>query len=368
MAGESALLVVGARGIQGHEGGVEKFAEEFVQRLARERPVHVLCLTAPSQPIHENIVVHTVPKMKFGKTDKALYFLYAMALHLRHRYPTVMILGVNFAMLVPMLKAVVWNRPRVFVRSGSIDYTLAKWGRFARSFIRASESMMRIADGSIAVAPSIQKHLAAIEIDSMLIRNGLDMSAEPTPIAQRVPGSVVAIGRLTHQKNYPLLIEASDHLRGSDAHFTIVGGADLSGEADILRQMVAERAQGQVTLAGALPRPKVFDVLARSMLYVNCSHHEGMSNSVLEAIQQGTPLILSDIEANRDLQLAEHHYFDGNSSEALAARIKEALASPERFVVDRARFDNWDVVTERCVHFMQLRRPPSVPVGNGRRA
>jgi len=354
VAPKSPILIVGARGIQGHEGGVEKFAEEFVQRLARDRPVHVLCLTAPAGPVHENIVVHTVPKMKFGKTDKLLYFVYAMALQARHRFPTVMILGVNFAMLVPMLKTIVWARPRVFVRSGSVDYTLAKWGRFARAFIRASESMMRIADGSIAVAPSIQKHLSGVGIRSTLIRNGLETSGDTVPLASRKDGKVVAIGRLTHQKNYRCLIAAAGHLGDSEAHITIVGGPDLSGEAEALRGMIAAGPQARVTLAGMLPRPEVMEVLSHAMLYVNCSHHEGMSNAVLEAIQQGTPLILSDIEANRDLQLAEHHYFDETSAEALAGKIREALAMPDRFVVDRSRFDNWDVITQRFAASMRL--------------
>jgi glycosyltransferase involved in cell wall biosynthesis len=103
-----------------------------------------------------------------------------------------------------------------------------------------------------------------------------------------------------------------------------------------------------------MARDRVFDRLAAASLFVNCSLHEGMSNSVLEAVQQGTPVLLSDIEANRDLDLPESFYFDPRSPAELAARIESALKARTDFLVDRDRFDNWDQVVATYRRHMNL--------------
>jgi len=79
-----------------------------------------------------------------------------------------------------------------------------------------------------------------------------------------------------------------------------------------------------------------------------------MSNAVLEAIQQGSPIILSDIEANRDLDLPDAQYFDPRSPSDLSARIEQALAVPSDFVVARERFEDWDEVIDRYRGLMAI--------------
>jgi glycosyltransferase involved in cell wall biosynthesis len=87
-----------------------------------------------------------------------------------------------------------------------------------------------------------------------------------------------------------------------------------------------------------------------------------MSNAVLEAIQQGSPIVLSDIEANRDLGLPDALYFDPRSPSNLAARIEQALAAPSDFVVARERFEDWDEVIDRYRRLMAL--PRESPFGH----
>jgi glycosyltransferase involved in cell wall biosynthesis len=65
---------------------------------------------------------------------------------------------------------------------------------------------------------------------------------------------------------------------------------------------------------------------------------------VLEAIQHGLPLVLSDIEANRDLGLDGHIYFPAQNPQALAESIASACRSPHRFTVPANRFQVWDEV------------------------
>lgn len=354
MDGRASILVIGARGICGFEGGVEKFAEEFVRRVARRCRTTVLCLSAQKPDGADDVELILAPRSNFMHTDKIFYYMTAAWICLTRRFDHVMLLGINSAMLLLVLRLTFWRRAQVVVRSGSIDYILDKWGFVSKLYFRLAERLLRFADLVVAVAPSIQRHLVGRGIRSVLIRNGLTFGSEPRPVADREPRHVVAVGRVTAQKNYRQLVEAARLLRDRDISVTIIGGADLSGEDADLKALVNRGAIANVTFAGAMARDRVFDRLAAASLFVNCSLHEGMSNSVLEAVQQGTPVLLSDIEANRDLDLPESFYFDPRSPAELAARIESALKARTDFLVDRDRFDDWDQVVATYRRHMNL--------------
>ena len=63
-----SILVVGARGIGGSEGGVEKFAEEFVRRVARDCRVTVLCLAARKPDDVDEVELIVTPRSNFMST------------------------------------------------------------------------------------------------------------------------------------------------------------------------------------------------------------------------------------------------------------------------------------------------------------
>jgi len=348
------VLIVGARGIGGNEGGVEKFAEEFVRRIARSCQVTLLSLPGSMAANIGDVELLTTRRSRFMRTDKLFYYSVAARICLTRRFSHVILLGLNSAMLLLPLRLLFWRSVNVVVRSGSVDYVLDKWGLVSKFYFKRAEGLLRFADLVVAVAPSIQRHLARRGILSVVIPNGLSRSAIPRPVAGRERGHVVAVGRVTAQKNYRLLIEAAPLLRDHGVRISIIGGADLSDEGTRLRLLVEQRRCDNVTFAGVLDRTLVLERLATASLYVNCSVHEGMSNSVLEAIQQGTPVLLSDIEANRDLGLPEAFYFDPKSPTDLAKRIESALAHPSDFVVDPERFRSWDEVVEKYRHYMNL--------------
>lgn len=348
------VLIIGARGIGGNEGGVEKFAEEFVRRIARTCRVTLLSLPGPMPANVGEVELLTTRRSRFMRTDKLFYYLVAARVCLTRRFSHVILLGLNSAMLLLPLRLLFWRSVNVVVRSGSVDYVLDKWGFISKLYFKQAEGLLRFADLVVAVAPSIQRHLAGRGILSVVIPNGLSRSAVPRPVANRERQHVVAVGRVTAQKNYRLLIEAAQLLRDRGVSISIIGGADLSGEAVRLRFLLEQSGCGNVTFTGVLDRALVLERLATAALYVNCSVHEGMSNSVLEAIQQGTPILLSDIEANRDLGLPEALYFDPKSPPDLASKIESALAHPTDFVVDPERFRSWDEVVEKYRYHMDL--------------
>ncbi|ANL30138.1 glycosyltransferase family 1 protein (plasmid) [Rhizobium phaseoli] len=338
MASKKKMLVVGARGIAGHEGGVEKFAEEFCKRASQIIDVEATCLKHDDRA-HSSVRVHVTGTFGFGKTDKILYYMKAAWLCLTGRYDYIFLLGINSAALGLIARLNPRRRPQIAVRSGSIDYHLPKWGRLAKLYFRFSETTMRFADHVIAVSPSIQRHLGRKAIAATLVRNGITKDKVEFE-TQRI--GALAVGRITSQKNYSVLVEAASVLGSTPV--TIVGGPDKTNEFDVLSSDIARRGLVNLRMEGALERKEVYDRLRQAAVFVNCSIHEGMSNSVLEAIQHGAPVLLSDIDANRDLQLPDIHYFDPTNGTQLADLIEKALVDPETFTVNRNVFPDWDEV------------------------
>jgi glycosyltransferase involved in cell wall biosynthesis len=257
-------------------------------------------------------------------------------------------------MLVLPLRLLYWRRANIIVRSGSVDYILEKWGFLSKLYFRLAEGLLRFSDTVVAVGPSIQHHLAKRGIRSSVIPNGVSLTSTPRPLMDRERQRLVAVGRVTAQKNYGVLIEAAHRLRERGLQVSIIGAADLSGEREKLQALMDSEDVSNVTFVGLLGRDQVLDQLSMASLYVNCSIHEGMSNSVLEAIQQGVPVLLSDIPANRDLDLPEIHYFSPSSPTELSALIARALETPSDFLVDRRRFLDWDEVIDRYRRCMNL--------------
>ena len=198
---------------------------------------------------------------RFMSTDKAFYYMVAAWICLTRRFDHVMLLGINSAMLLLPLRLAFWRRVNVVVRSGSVDYVLDKWGFLSKLYLKQAERLLRFADLVVAVAPNIQRHLTMRGIHAVVIPNGISEVSCARPI-DRDLRHVVAVGRITAQKNYRLLIEAARLVRDRGVRISIIGGADLSGEEATLRALVRERGVDNVSFIGVMDRARVLDCRA----------------------------------------------------------------------------------------------------------
>jgi glycosyltransferase involved in cell wall biosynthesis len=107
---------------------------------------------------------------------------------------------------------------------------------------------------------------------------------------------VVATGRFVPQKNYDLMVRAlatTPRLR-----LAIAGDGPLCANCKTLARDLG--AQDRIHFLGALPHSRVVDLLRAADGFVQTSLFEGQSNSTLEAMHEGLPIVCSDIPMQRE--------------------------------------------------------------------
>ena len=158
-----------------------------------------------------------------------------------------------------------------------------------------------------------------------VIHNGLAFgpsSLEPVDarekfaLPKQVP-LVVNVGRLAHQKNQELLLQALPFL--PKVHLAIAGDGELH---QTLVQMAATLGvQDRVHLLGEVPPADIPDFLRAGNLFAFPSRWEGFGLALLEAMHAGLPVIASDIPVLREVLQGD----DGEPA-GLLVPLDESLA------------------------------------------
>lgn len=161
-------------------------------------------------------------------------------------------------------------------------------------------------DRVIAVSEDLRSECAAAGVPEsrcLLVENGIDLGRyrrdrgiEQAKAALGLPAGrllVGAVGRLSGEKGFDLLIEAVDHLASSglDVGLAIVGEGTQRAmlEARIARSSQPERFLLAGYRSNVIPFYEAMDVFALSSL------SEGLPNVLLEAMALGVPVVASRI-------------------------------------------------------------------------
>jgi glycosyltransferase involved in cell wall biosynthesis len=154
-----------------------------------------------------------------------------------------------------------------------------------------------------------------------IIPNGVDTTEfKPARRKRSGPLRLISVGRLIRRKGYDVLIEA---MAGLDAELTLVGEGP---EQDKL-QRLAQQHKVRVRFAGAVPHSRVAQELQKADVFVLPSRAEGMSNSVLEAMACGLPVVVSDVGGAEELVNGNGSVLEKESSDKLHQILKQYVQS-----------------------------------------
>lgn len=122
------------------------------------------------------------------------------------------------------------------------------------------------------------------------IENGiLCEPVAPAPISKRA--GVISVSRLVSWKNVNVLIQACAE---ADLSLTVIGdGPERNSLVKLSRKL-----QSEVKFLGELPYEDVKNTLRKSKIFALVSSYEGLSFSLLEAMNNSVPVVVSDCTGN----------------------------------------------------------------------
>lgn len=162
--------------------------------------------------------------------------------------------------------------------------------RLAELYARLAVLITTSSDG----VELVHRRLAEPRHGVVVSCNGVDVPPDPHGPAGHQPPRIGGFGRLTRQKGYDVLLEAT-RLLGERGHAFEVGLGGAGREEAALRAA----AEGlPVRFTGWVSDPRVF--LADLDLFCLPSRHEALPLALLEAMAEGLPCVATDVGDVRD--------------------------------------------------------------------
>ncbi len=160
-----------------------------------------------------------------------------------------------------------------------------------------------------------------------LIPNGVDTRLfAPEESKEATTPSVLFVGRLTRQKNVPVLLRAMAAME-RPARLTIVGDGPLRSELEQLARSLAVDCH----FAGTVAQEEIPAAMHRASLFALPSLIEGHPKALIDAMSCGMACVASDCDGNR--RLIRHGetglLFASDDAGQLAEQIAHLLARPD---------------------------------------
>jgi glycosyltransferase involved in cell wall biosynthesis len=328
------IIVLGTRGIPDIQGGVETHCEELYPRLVDLGHDITLITRSPyikgrkSKSFKGVKLKHLyAPKTK---TFEAIVHTFLGVVYAGIKRPDYLhIHTVGPMLLTPFAKLL---GLKVIVTNHGPDYNRDKWGKKAKSIIRLGENLgSKYADKIIIISKSIKQHLKDRynRDDAILILNGVNRPKKSIQtdfiksLGLEKRRYIIFVGRFVPEKGLSDLIEAYSIIK-TDIKLVLVGDADH--ENSFSRSLKNKAGENRIILTGFIKGERLNQIFSHAKLFILPSYHEGLPISLLEAMSYDLDILVSDIQANLEVNLNQSDYFKVGDIQSLKNNLKRKLS------------------------------------------
>lgn len=171
--------------------------------------------------------------------------------------------------------------------------------------IEAAQSVTLFGAGEavklVSFFPQVENRVAIIPqgVEALPVATTFDFAIPDDAFVLLLPAAV----RPVKQVEYPIQALKTFARSFPLTQLVLAGGIIDEEYAATIRSMLC--AAPYAVWLGEIPREQMGALYTRADIVLNCSHSESMSNTVLEAMALGRPVLASDIPGNR--MLIRHH-------------------------------------------------------------
>ena len=360
-------------------GGAEKQLCELICRLPRERFEQSLVLLQGGGPLLGRVrdagceVIELNYQARYSKFDPRCYAVLGVALgryirHLVHRRPHILHAQLYWANILSVLAGQIARVPVIL--TSRLQLSHYKEGKPLLQKIENVSNRWTTAlfANSEAVRRDVLAHEVVDPAKIKVIYNGVvleDFNApDPEPLREEFkiqPGQLVllAVANLHPYKGHDDLLDAVAQLIPKYPNLRVLLPGRDQGMRRRLEEMIRElKLEGVVQLLGE--RGDIPRLLALADIVIHPSHEEGFSNSILEGMTAGKPLVVTNVGGNPEAVRDRVNGFvvPARDPAALAGALEKLVSDPalrermglasrrrieEEFSMDKMieRFSDW---------------------------
>lgn len=308
------IAVIGPKGLPAKQGGIEHHCEEIYPRLvAQGHSVDFFARSSYTESTslqsydYKGVRVISLPCLYTGSMDALLSSALGAIASTRKQYDIV-----HFHALGPSLFS--WlpkftTSAKIVVTCHGLDWQRAKWGKVPGQLLKYGErAAVRFADEIIVVSEDLRSYFQKVyNRDTTYIPNAASCLAESDPeftfgtsLGLTQQKYILFLGRLVPEKCPDLLIKAFQKLQPKGWKLALVGGtSDTAEYATKLVNMAAN--DKDIIFAGQLKGAQLAEIIRGAGLFVLPSKLEGLPLAMLEAMQEGLPIVASNIPVHQQL-------------------------------------------------------------------
>ncbi|KOP27847.1 glycoside hydrolase [Hapalosiphon sp. MRB220] len=308
------IAVIGAKGLPPKQGGIEHYCAEIYPRMtAQGNTVDLFArcsYTQDSWLVHhdfQGVRVISLPGLHIKGVDAFLTSALSAIAATGQKYDII-----HFHALGPSLftgLAKITTSAKVVVTCQGLDWQRAKWGNFSTRLIQMGEkAAVRFADGIIVVSDALKSYfLQTYGRETVYIPNAPASYGESDPnftyatqLGLTKRRYILFLGRIVPEKRPDLLIEAFNILKPQGWKLVIAGG--VSDTKSFTAKLLAKIANNpNIIFAGELRGIRLWEIVRGAGLFVLPSDVEGLPLAMLEAMQEGIPVLASNIAPHQQL-------------------------------------------------------------------
>lgn len=165
-----------------------------------------------------------------------------------------------------------------------------------------------------------------------VIYNGVDTN-EFLPVNRKKTGKtlrIILVSRLIKRKGINYLLDALSQIKQENFHLMVIGDGN---QREHLEKMAKEAGLvNKVSFLGLVSHKSISQYYSQSDLFILPSLNEGMSNTVLEAMASGLPIITTNVGGSKELIKDNGFVVNPRSSEEILDAIKKYLADPSLLI------------------------------------
>ena len=287
------MITAGMRG-----GGTERVIAVLANFLAKKKNDVTIIMTSEKEVVYqldETIKIVSLGESTGGNPIKRLKRITGLRKYFKiDKKQVIMSFGTETNLFT--LIASVWLKNKIMISERN-DPNQCSYAFFRNLFYRLADNLI------------FQTEEARLCFPDKIARKGIvipnPLSEEMTDTFMGVRGKdIVSVGRLEPQKNHKLLLQAFQIFAGRYRDFRLV----LYGKGFLLKELqeMARELQIEERVVFAGFTDDVKGKIQDAAMYVLSSDYEGISNSLMEAMALGLPVISTDCPIGGSKMLIQH--------------------------------------------------------------